>query len=101
MSKVTYISKYLKGSKIFMYDPSTKETSFIRCREKLSDLYDRVNHCFAMPHPSYIVNMDNISRIYTGEIELVNGESLNISKSKKNSFIDKVSIYSLSGGASI
>lgn len=101
LRKVIYISKNLKGSKIFMYDSSTKETSYIRCREKLNELYDRVNHCFAMPHSSYIVNMDNISRIYTGEIELVNGESLNISKSKRNSFIEKVSIYSISGGVSI
>lgn len=58
-----------------------KEDNF-QCNEQLSAVRKRLNEQFLEIHKSYLVNMDHIQELRTGEVLLNNGVVLSVSKTR-------------------
>lgn len=112
----TYISAmkyYHIPLRIIMYVKSEKKRVEFRCHERESIyIYDKVDNIekevrelytkFIRVHKSYLINIDYIYKYEPNEIEMLNGEIIPISKSRKNEirnilmnqdFIPKMSIF--------
>lgn len=66
----------------------TLDTEY-RIRASLSEIYDRLPKSrIAIPHKSYLVNMEYINRATANEVILTNGVRIPISRRKKQEFND-------------
>lgn len=85
---VLYIENYRYGSIIHVLTLNEDGENTYITREKLSQLIQRLaNLGFEYAHNSYIVNLNHVARLLTnGEVVLVNGEALKVSRSKKKNF---------------
>lgn len=91
ISKILYIAKYKKSSLVYVYEKNGTYT--LRTKESIMDIYDIHKDLFEYAHSSYIVNIENITRITNDDITLKDGTILNISRSKKSTFHARMTQY--------
>lgn len=60
------------------------ENRTVTTRENISDLDDSLPNYFIRIHRSFVVNRDHVKRYSSGEVQLMNGMDLPISRSYKN-----------------
>lgn len=76
---ILYFESADKKIVIHLIDGTTREFY-----GKLHNIELNVNHYFVLIHQSYLVNYLKISSLTYENVELINGEKLNISQSKRN-----------------
>lgn len=94
--EILYISIAKRGSSIHTCPDITKFKfgDRITCKQKVHELYEILkNYSFAYAHNSYIVNLSHIKSKTLNEIEMINGEVLTISRSKRKEFKDKMADF--------
>lgn len=93
-TQILYVSIRKYGSNVVIYDRVDKSTTKLVCSKTITQLYEEVNpKCFAYPHKSYFVNLGYVTKISYGELQLVDGSLLNISKAKYDGFKKALSDY--------
>lgn len=86
---ILYIEISRRGSRIHLYPKSNEKRKLLEAisEEKVAELYKRLNvYGFAYAHNSYIVNVKYVEELHTGELELVDGTLLSVSRSKEKEF---------------
>lgn len=85
---VIYIENYRYGSIIHVIQGENEYSGKITTEKKLPELMEELSEMgFEYAHNSYIVNLKYVIRLLTnGEIMLVNGECLNVSRSRLKKF---------------
>lgn len=89
VEKILYICLAKRGC--HMYVDESGSVKEMRCRESLPDLYGELaDKGFAYAHNSYIVNLEKVEAIEKNIVILKDGIQLNISRSKRKQFEDKL-----------
>lgn len=91
--EIIYISIAKRGSCIHTCPDITKFKfgERITCKQKVHELYEILkDYSFAYAHNSYIVNLSHIKSKTISEIEMINGDILTVSRSKRKEFNDRI-----------
>lgn len=94
--KVLYISIAKRGSIIHLCDGaiSGETVSTINCKKKVGELYELLKkYDFVYAHNSYIVNLRYIKSRRKEEIQLMNGETLSVARSRTKELREKMALY--------
>lgn len=98
---VLYISIAKHGCIIHLYpgSPSFRIAGEMTTHTRLQDLYDRLCYYkFAYAHNSYIVNVKYVVKCSRTELQLIDGNVLTISRSKRKEFEDIFNKYHTESG---
>lgn len=92
---VIYIENYRYGSIIHMVEGESKYSEKITTDKKLPELMKNLSETgFEYAHNSYIVNLKYVVKLLTvGEIVMVNGEVLTVSRSRLKQFRESFSSW--------
>ena len=80
-----YISIARRGTNIHVCPRGLKNNNnnVFHCKKKIEDLYEQLKeYNFVYAHNSYIVNLKYIKKRVKEEIELMNGETLSVSRAR-------------------
>lgn len=91
---ILYVSRTKRGTLFNIYDYKTKEKYEIKCNQKLPEIYEALkDYCFEYGHNSYIINFSSVIRVSKEIIELKDGTVLNLSRSKRDIFVNRFAKY--------
>ena len=82
---IMYISIARRGTNIHVCPRGLKNNNnnVFHCKKKIEDLYEQLKeYNFVYAHNSYIVNLKYIKKRVKEEIELMNGETLSVSRAR-------------------
>lgn len=85
-SEILYIAASKRGSDIYICPNLNRSgvEKYTRSKEKVKELYTLLkNYGFVYAHNSYIVNLNYITKKTTSELELIDGTTLTIARSKE------------------
>lgn len=89
LKDVLYISVVKRGCDL--YSVKNGQVEEVHCRESLKEMYEQLKQeGFEYAHNSYIVNLENVIGIEKSVLFLKCGIQLNISRSKKNQFEERL-----------
>ncbi len=93
---IAYIARHRLGSEIFLNNKELRDKyskAPLVCREKFDELYARMNSVgFAMPHNSYMVNLEYVTATDKNEVRL--GDIvLSMARSKQKQFGEELLSY--------
>lgn len=78
-NEITYVESYRRS---LVFHLKNDEYTFSK---KLDDIMDLFPPCFVRCHKSYLVNLNAVVKMETTQFVLINGETINISKSMRDS----------------
>lgn len=93
---IRYIARHRLGSQIYVSEKKDAEYGKMPliCRMNLEELFVRMKASgFAMPHNSYIINLEHVTGVNKNEVKLSGDITLTIAASKKKQFYEEVLSY--------
>lgn len=92
VDKISYIELARRGSVLHCLE-NREETAYTTA-SKLKELYETLqDYGFVYAHNSYLVNLEHVVRISPSELELDNGKTLSIARSKSKEFRQRYAEY--------